>query len=128
MTILPQREMSMVTYILIFAYLKAIGSCRKTGAVPIVNTLVKVWILKRFFRHYSKTNMKQPLVNLYVMFDTYILKSWLILVRHHFSFIIITQVNLFVNKYLEFSFVTKAYGNLSENRERMSMYITLDML
>ena len=118
----------MVTHILIFAYSKAIGSCRKTGAVPIVNTLVKVWILKRFSRHYSETNMKQLLVNLYVMFDTYILKSWLILLRHHFSFIIITQVNLFVNKYLEFSFVTKAYGNLSENRERMSKYITLDML
>ena len=40
LTTRPQKEMSMVTYILIFAYLKAISSYRKTCEVTNVNTSV----------------------------------------------------------------------------------------
>ena len=35
---------------------------------------------------------------------------------------------MFLNKFLEFKFFTKANGDLSENMDSMSMYITLDML
>ena len=76
LTTRPQKEMSMVTYILIFAHLRAIGSFRKPCSVTIANISVNVLTLRSFFLHYANADLKQLLETLYVTFDTYILKSW----------------------------------------------------
>ena len=64
------RKMSIITYILIFVYLKANGYFKKTCSVTNACTLVKVLIFQAVFRHEFEADLKQLMAKLYVTFDT----------------------------------------------------------